>query len=297
MSKSIIPVLVCALLAAAPARAAGAPAFPKDHWAYFEYEYMSQKGFLPQGAGANPVQTATRAETLGMLSLMTGLPADDASFAGATGADTDTVTRQELFRLAGQYLNATGRAFRNTGDLPEFSDWDEIGDREKSAAEPLARAGIISGRGDGKLSPLDAATLAETVKVLAQTELNTAVRPGALPIEYDETTRVEFQNGNNGAKTPIQDEEKIKAIFGTINDASYTFARKKDVPGRGGWSMRVRVYAGGALVFDYTVSHGIWNSRGQHRMDVTHETALADLLHEYYTAAIPPGGALSQPDA
>jgi hypothetical protein len=278
--RIIIPLLVCALLTAIPVQAATAAVFPENHWAYTDFSYMSQKGFLPPDIDANPARIITRREILGILSLMTGLPEDAAVFTDWNDADANIISRQELFRLAIQYLNITGRAFADIGSLPEFSDWDDLADRARPSAELLASAGIISGKGGNALFPLDSATLAETVKILAQTEQKTAVRPEALPIVYGETTRVDTQNGTTGAITAINDPDSISEIFEVINNASYTFERQEDIPGRGGWSVRVRIYNKDLSIFDYTVGHGIRNVCGQHRMDTLSETLLAERLRE-----------------
>jgi hypothetical protein len=280
--RIIIPLLVCVLLTAIPAQAATDAVFPKNHWAYSDFSYMSQKGFLPPDIDANPASVITRREILEILSLMTGLVADVNAFIGLSGEDSSTITRQELFCLTGQYLKVTGRVFADTGVAPEFSDWEDLADRARPSAELLASAGILSGKGGNALFPLDSATLAETVKVLAQTEQKTVVFPEALPIVYDEVTRVDAQNGTTGEITTITDRGNIAEIFEIINNASYTFERQEDIPGRGGWSMRVRIYKNDVTIFDYTVGHGIRNSCGQHRMDTLSETLVAEQLREYW---------------
>jgi hypothetical protein len=277
MKKFILFVLAMLIFPASAVCLAEAEAveqFPKEHWSYTYYTYMSERGYLPPAFATDPHRIATSSDATEILRLMlrrTGAEPESAHL------DTP-IKRAELFEFAVKYTLESGRRFLKLGDMPEFSDWDTIDTRLRYPIELLARAGVVSGK-NGNAALTDNATTAEMLKVFAVTEQLSTVCPDALPIADDGTTKILAQNGTTGKVYEVTDSAVASEIIELINRGKYSFQCKEDIPNRGGWYMRVQIMWNEHIIFDYTINNGTLGTKyGVHHLGISQETQLLDLL-------------------
>ncbi|MBM7866583.1 hypothetical protein GTO89_08820 [Heliobacterium gestii] len=163
------------------------------HWARPQVEALAGRGLINGTASKvfDPDKPMTRAEFLTLLMRVVGkstpmagpVPFDDvradAWFAGALrqamqqGIVTDggifspdsPITRQDMAAWLGRALN--GRMLLSSGKSPEnFSDWYDTSENLRDSVAQTVRAGLISGRPDGRFDPWGSTTRAEAATVI-----------------------------------------------------------------------------------------------------------------------------------
>lgn len=78
-----------------------------------------------------------------------------------------TVTREQLAVMFSRFLTAKGITFSQEVQAEKFVDEAQISAYAADSVELMQRAGILSGKGDGRFDPLGTATRAECAKILA----------------------------------------------------------------------------------------------------------------------------------
>ncbi len=171
----------------------------KDHWAYYDVEYMANEG-LVSGVSDNlfdPEAQITRAEYVTILDralgyeliegesyadvaaeawyatyiatakangLLNGLPTDDGF------KPEQPITREEMALFTYNAIKATGKNDEWVADMPDgwdaFSDTASVSDWAKEALKYLIQTGIIKGTSDTTVSPAENATRAQGAVIL-----------------------------------------------------------------------------------------------------------------------------------
>ncbi len=76
------------------------------------------------------------------------------------------ITREQMCQLLVNYIDYAGIHLNTSGVYKSFADADTISDWARNAVEICVRAGLISGKGDGRLDPLGKASRAEVATLL-----------------------------------------------------------------------------------------------------------------------------------
>ena len=71
-----------------------------------------------------------------------------------------------MCQLLVNYIDYAGIHLNTSGVYKSFADADTISDWARNAVEICVRAGLISGKGDGRLDPLGKASRAEVATLL-----------------------------------------------------------------------------------------------------------------------------------
>ncbi len=100
------------------------------------------------------------------------------------------ITRQDLFTVAGRARGVSDYA----GEVPAFSDWEQVADYARGSIAAMTAAGVILGNGDGTLRPLDFTTRAQAAVLLFRLrdaefpEVKPEEAPGETTTEKEEIT-------------------------------------------------------------------------------------------------------------
>jgi hypothetical protein len=83
-----------------------------------------------------------------------------------TFAPDGLIERQDAVTILARWIASQNDALADAGYDAAFADADLIGDYAREAVEQLAKAGVISGKGNGLFAPTDTLTRAEAAKLL-----------------------------------------------------------------------------------------------------------------------------------
>ena len=171
----------------------------KDHWAYYDVEYMANEGLISGVSenAFNPDAQITRAEYLTILDRAMGYEevkedffpdvTSDAWYYGYVGAakknglieglptddgfkPTQPITREEMALFTYNAIKATERNDEWVATLPDdfakFTDASEVSDWAKEAMQYLIQTGIIKGMTETTAAPKGNATRAQGAVIL-----------------------------------------------------------------------------------------------------------------------------------
>lgn len=166
-----------------------------DHgWAQSAVKELHESGALyTNGHTFRPQEAVTRADFVYMLSRVMGLSSDATeSFADVDFRDyyageiaaaksegiikgidetrfgtENTITRQDVMTICARALQKAGKT---TGieNVPTFSDMDAVSDYAKDAVCLMAGMGVVEGKGDGTVAPLETTTRAEAAVIISR---------------------------------------------------------------------------------------------------------------------------------
>lgn len=161
-------------------------------WAQRDVKELDENGILyTNGHTFRPTEEVTRGDFIYMLARTLKLEADKAeSFADVdfrdyyakevaasknagiingmgdnTFAAENPITRQDLMTICARALTALNKA-GNVEEAPDFADMDQVADYAKEAVGMMAGLGIVQGRENETVAPLDTTTRAEAAVIM-----------------------------------------------------------------------------------------------------------------------------------